>query len=188
MATGAVLDRRIDVQFLNQRRADFALCLASRWLPIEICDLRNRTHEACRVAVAVQTPRHRMRLSVVDDLHLIHLPVAAHAAHASVYMHRVMEIRIVGGLVDLHPLDGFAGLPRIPHQLEFRILALDLRMAVHADLSGRDVRIRRSLDVRMAIAAIHPQLSGMDLVGKRDRLSRFVTDPRVFRGKIIPNP
>ena len=105
------------MHLFNQRRTDFALRFASRWLPVEICDFRNRAHEACRVAVAVQTPRHRMRLRVVNDLHFIHLPVAAHAAHAPVYMHRVMEIGVVGGLVDLHPLDGFTGLPGIPHEL-----------------------------------------------------------------------
>jgi hypothetical protein len=61
-------------------------------------------------------------------------------------------------------------------------------MAVHADLSRRDVRICRRLDVGMAIAAVHPQLSRVNLVGKRDRLSRLIPDPRVFRGKVIPYP
>jgi hypothetical protein len=61
-------------------------------------------------------------------------------------------------------------------------------MAVHADLSCRDVGIGRSLHVGMAIAAVHPQLSGVDLVGERNGLSRFVPDPRVFRGEVIPYP
>jgi hypothetical protein len=103
-------------------------------------------------------------------------------------MHRVVEISVIRSLVDLHPLNRFTGLPRIPHELKFWIFALDLRMAIHTDLSCRDVGIGRGLDIRMAIAAVHPQLPSVNLVREGDGLSRFVPDTRVLRGEVIPNP
>lgn len=105
-----------------------------------------------------------MRLRMVDHFHLVHLPVAAHAAHAAVHMHRMVEVDVVWRLVNLHPLDRLASLPGIPHQLQLRILTLDLRMAVHTNLGRRNVRIRRGLHVRVAVTTIHPQLAGVDLM------------------------
>ena len=78
--------------------------------------------------------------------HLIHSAVATHAGDAAVHMHRVVEISVVGRLVDLHPLHGLAGLPSLAQRLQFRVVLLHLRVAAHADLHRRDIRVRRDFD------------------------------------------
>jgi len=42
------------------------------------------------------------------------------------------------------------------------------------------------LDEAVAIAAIHPELAGVSLVGEKHRLNGLVTDAGIFRGEIIP--
>lgn len=48
------------------------------------------------IAMAVETPAHRMRLILPDHFHLVHIPVAALAGDASVDMGRVVEIHVIG--------------------------------------------------------------------------------------------
>ncbi len=125
---------------------------------------------------------------MVDNLHFIDLPVTAHTTDATVHMNRMVEIGMLRRLVDLHPFQWLAALPGVPHQLEFRAVRLDLRMAVHADLSGRNVGVGCCLHVGMAVPTIHSELAGVDLVGKGDGLGRLVSNPHILGIEIIPNP
>src|SRR5256885_829586 len=79
-----------------------------------------------------------------------------------------------------------ARLPTFPDRLELRIILLHLLMTRHAGLRVRHIRLRRDIDKAVAITAIHSQLGNVNVVGKRDRLDRLVTDLGIFRGDVIP--
>ena len=51
------------------------------------------------VAMAVQAPAHAQRLGLVNHLHLVHPPVARHAAHAPPHMRTVVEIHEIRQIV-----------------------------------------------------------------------------------------
>lgn len=141
-----------------------------------------------RCAVAVQAPGHALRLVLIDDLHFIHRTVAAVAAHPTIHVNGVVEIGVVWNLVDADPVDGLAGFPALAHGGELRTVGLDLRMAGHASLGGRNIRVRGDLDETMAVAAIHAELLNVNHVGERHRLVRLVADPRVFWSEVIGEP
>src|SRR5580704_8230512 len=101
--------------------------------------------------MAVQTPTHRKRFFLVNDIHMVHLAVATHATDASVDMHGMIEIRKVRHLVDFHPVHGVPTLPTIPDCGQFGIVGLNLGMTIHTGLRGWYVRVGGNLDVGMAI-------------------------------------
>jgi hypothetical protein len=61
-----------------------------------------------------------------------------------------------------------------------------LRVAVHACRSVGHVRLRGDFHEAVTIPAIHPQLSHMNIVRKRHRLDRLVSDFCVLRSGVIP--
>ena len=63
---------------------------------------------------------------------------------------------------------------------------MHLGMTVHASLRVRQVRMRRDFDEAVAITAIHSELGNVNVVGKRHRLNRLITDARIFWRDIIP--
>ena len=77
--------------------------------------------------MAFQTPRHAVRLGVIDDRHVIDLAVATRAADPAIHMRRVIIKNVIGRAMKLHPLDRLARLPARPHRFELRIIFLHLR-------------------------------------------------------------
>ena len=203
-------DRRIDVPSLFQRLADLGLrklfflrkTFASLMrlavfrhklrrfyvirFPIEIKYLVFRPQKIFRMTMAFQTPRHAVRLRVIDDRHVVDLTVTAKTTNASVDVRAVIVKNIVGRAMDLHPLDGVARFPARPYWLEFRIIFLHLGVAVHARLRGGQIRVRRYIDETVAVTAIHSQLRHVKVMRKRDRLDRFISHPRVLWRHVIP--
>ena len=79
-------------------------------LPAEVEHVLDRSDVLLRIAVAVQTEGHTVRLGVLDGLHLVDTAMTFYAADASVHVRGVVKIYIIGGLVYLDPLDGLTGL------------------------------------------------------------------------------
>lgn len=79
--------RRVNVPLFLQLQADLLLRLTASRLPIQVKDLINRPQIILGMPVAVQTPAHRESFFLVDDIHLVHLTVAAHAADAAIDVH-----------------------------------------------------------------------------------------------------
>lgn len=138
-----------------------------------------------RSAVAIEAPGHALRLVLVNDLHFIDRAVTTVAAHATIHVNGVVEIGVVGHLVDAHPVDWFAGFPAIAHGGELRTIGFDLSVAGHTGLSCRHVGVRSHLDKTVAVSAIHTELLDVDDVGEGNWLVGLVTDSGVFRGKVI---
>jgi hypothetical protein len=68
--------------------------------------------------------------------------VAADAADPAVYMHRVVKVSKIRDLMDSDPVHRLTRFPALPYRPEFRIVILDLLVAIHARLGRRDVRGR----------------------------------------------
>src|SRR3954452_529713 len=103
------------------------------WLgPSHVGDLFDRPQIRFRVAMAVQTPAHAERLVLVDLFHLIDPTVTADAANAAGHVGAVVEVGVVGEVVDLHPFDGLARLVALTDWREFGARRPNLAVAVHA--------------------------------------------------------
>jgi hypothetical protein len=212
VATGAVL-RRVNVPRMLEREADLllgelyivpgkiailftgrlavfcdeGLCIDIGGLPVEVIDILAGPEGILRMAMAIEAPGHREGLVVINDGHVIDLAVAGDAGDAAVHMNGVIIIGVVWGLVELDPGDGLAGGPALADGGELGVILLDLGMAIHADLGVRDIRVIGDLDEGVAVAAIHAELAGVNLMRKRDGLDGLIADAGVLGGEIIPD-
>ena len=142
------------------------------------------------ISVTIQTPRHRLILVLMHDLHLIDSAVASNTRHATVHVGRVIEIHVVRQSVNTHPIDRFARPPAFVKVFEFRRPSMDSRqargggialfvdrlraMAIDARLRRWNFRVSGFVDRTVAVLAIHLQLASMQSVAERDRLKRSV--------------
>ena len=62
-------------------------------------------------AMAFQAPTHAVWFRVVDNFHVIHMAVTSNAADASAHVNRMVEVNIIGGLVNSNPGHGISSLP-----------------------------------------------------------------------------
>ena len=157
-----------------------------RRLPIQIGDLVFRAQKIFRMPMAFQAPGHAHRLRIGNHRHVIDLPMAARATDAAIHMRSVIVKLVIGQPMNPYPLHRLASFPARAHRLQFWIIFLHLLMTRHAGLGVRHVGLRRDIDKAVAVTAIHSQLGNVNIVGKRDRLDRLVTDLGVFRGDVIP--
>src|SRR6188768_1451542 len=137
--------------------------------------------------MAVQAPAHAERLVLVDLFHLIDPPVTAHAADAAGHVGAVVEISVVGKVVDLHPFDRLTRLVALADGRELGTGGPDLAMTVHARLGRGNGGVRAVFDGVVAIPAIDAQLAGVQRVAVRDRLFGHVADIRRFRRSAVPD-
>src|SRR6266550_9530135 len=136
--------------------------------------------------VTFETPGHAVRLSHIHYGHVIHGAVATEATDAPVHKGCVIVIDVIDRAMEPDPLNRLARLPTVPDRLKLRIIFLHLLMTRHAGLGVRHVGLRRDIDKAVAIPAIDSQLGNVNVVWKRYRLDRLVTDLGVLRGDVIP--
>ena len=98
------LGRLLGLHFAVRISEEGELPLFILRLPLEVEDLIERAQVLGWVAVTIQTPRHAVRFDVTDDTHLTNIAVAALAAHPTVDVHRVVEVNVIGSLVNSLPL------------------------------------------------------------------------------------
>src|SRR6478752_7170022 len=161
--------------------------LGARLGPSHVGDLFNRPQIRLWIAMAVQAPAHAERLVLVDLFHLIDPPVTAHAADAAGHVGAVVEISVVGKVVDLHPFDRLTRLVALADGRELGTGGPDLAMTVHARLGRGNGGVRAVFDGVVAIPAIDAQLAGVQRVAVRDRLFGHVADIRRFRRSAVPD-
>src|SRR5262249_38509681 len=114
--------------------------------PRHVRDLVLRTQVLHRIAVALEAPAHADRLIDPHDVHLVDAPVARHAPDPRGEVRRVVEVRVIGQLVELDPLDGHVRFPALLQRGDARRVVAHDRVAAHAYLRGRDHRLRCALD------------------------------------------
>lgn len=183
--TPATTYRWVDVPFLDEFCTDLAL-VGSCWrFPIQIGDLIEGTEVIFRSPMTFQAPSHAVRFGVVNDFHMVHMSVTGYAANPPVHMDGVVEINVVGGLVNADPRNRVAGLPRIPNGGKLWAEGFDLRMAVHAGLGGGNIRVGGFFNSRMAVTTIHAELIHVEGVIKGYGLGGLVSHPGVFWSEVV---
>ena len=138
------------------------------------------------VPMTIQAPCHAMRFGDVNHRHVIDLTMATETTNAPVHVRRVVVIDVVDRAIQPDPLDWLTIVPTLMHWLQLGIIFRNLRMAVHARRGVGHVRMRGDFHETVAIPAIHPQLVHVNIVRKRHRLDRLVSDFCVFRRAVIP--
>ena len=61
--------------------------------------------------MTLQAPSHALGFSMVDDLHVVDLAVASHAADAAIYVNGMVEVDVVRGFVDTNPRNRISAFP-----------------------------------------------------------------------------
>jgi len=168
--------------------AKFALTRAHGWFPIQIRHLVKRAEMIFRSAVALQAPTHAVGFGVVDDFHVVNVPMASDATDATIHVHRMIEVDVVGSFMNSDPRNRIAGLPRLAYGSKFRALGFDLSVAVHAGLGGWNIGVGGFFNSRMAVATVHSKLIHMEGVIESHGLGGLITDSCVFWGKIVGHP
>lgn len=121
-------------------------------------------------AVAGQTPPHFEGRGPGRIRHIFHVTIAVHAFHPMVKMHLVREIDEIRKALESDPLNRRLVFPIRQKLLGFRCFFLEVLMASHAELQGRDTGDGRYASVTMAKETGHFQLPGMKFVAEPDRL------------------
>ncbi len=136
--------------------------------------------------MTLQAPPHAVWFGLINHRHVIDGTVATETTDAPVHVRRVIVIDIIDRAMDPHPIDRLTCLPAHPHGLQLRVVLLHLRVAVHADLRVRHIRLRRDFHKAVTIPAIHSELRNVNVVRKRHRLDRLISDFGVFWRDVIP--
>ena len=203
MVTSGASDLGLDHEFFFQLEAKifgrFHAHTCELWMTgnvglgvvVEIINFLERTEILLRRAVTLKAPTHRVALSLIDDLHFIHVAVTALAGNPPVHVSRVVKIYIIRRLVHPHPLDRFAiiagiiDIHRLVKRRKFRAFAKHMLVTIPARTAGRHVRMTGHIDERVAIAAIQTNLIHVDFMREWNRLTRLVTHGQGLRSRVV---
>lgn len=137
--------------------------------------------------MAIQTPRHRQGLHLLNDFHLSDIAVTTGAAHACPQVSAMVEIGEIGELVDANPLHRLAGGVAFADFKKLFAFGENQLVAVHTNGCRREDSYRRCFDIIMAIAAIDTEVAGVKFMAVGHRLGGTIANIGVFWGKIIPD-
>lgn len=88
------------------------------WRVVQIGHLIQRAKVVLRIAMAIKTPTHGLRLSMLHDFHFINLTVTVLTGDAAIEMSTVVKVHIIRGFVDFYPLDRLASFVGLDHFLQ----------------------------------------------------------------------
>ena len=158
--------------------------------------------------MTLQAEGHAERLGMVHFFHLINPTMAFDATDAPVDVNGVVEIHVIGCLVNTNPGNGISGTEhsvtvqvfafrkesvpvrvfakiRFANGLEQRGIRLDILMTRHANVGGRDACVRRLVDRVVTIPAVQAQLAGMKLVIVGYGLRGLIPDSGVLLSCVV---
>jgi len=125
--------------------------------------------------MAFQAPRHIEGLNLLDFDHLVDATVAGDATDTDGDVRLMIEIDVVGKHVDVDPRYGLAGLVAFTDGCQQSRLFFHLRVAVHAGFGGRDGGVSGLFDRRVAVVAVHTEVTGVQLMAVRYWLDGGIT-------------
>ena len=120
-----------------------------------------------------EAPFHLQRLGLVDHRHLIDAAVTRRTTNAFVHVNAVVEIDVVGKIVNPSPFERLAGAEAGAHRLEIGAIRPDLFVTVHADRSRGNTRRRGCLNRCVAITAINAIIADVVFMAELNRLLNF---------------
>jgi hypothetical protein len=159
---------RTNLALVCELRAHFRL--VRRRLPFHVVYLIERPQHRFRIAVAIDAPAHIQRGCLENQRHLIDSAVACGTAYAFRHVDAVIEIYIFGQPMDAHPMNRLVSAVAFPHRLEISDIIEEHRVAIHAGLRRRHTGDRRTLDARVAIAAVDAIIADVMLVAELNGL------------------
>jgi len=142
--------------------------------PVELGHQFHRPNPRRRIFMTGEAESHVERLFLMNFDFLIDAPVAFDAAHSRRDVRLVVKIDEVGEPVNLNPRNRLAGRETLPDHFEARAGRLDLGVAVHAGLRGRDCGVGGFVDRIVTIEAVQAQLARMQFMAVRYRLDRLI--------------
>lgn len=147
-------------------------------LPLHVKDLGLRPDIFLGLAVTRDAPFHLERIFLVHSRHVVYLPVAGRTANAFCYVDAVIEIGILGQVVDALPLDGLIVTKTRPYRFQIRAICPQLAMTVHTRLCRRHAGRSGGFHRRVAISTINAVVTHMVLVAKLHGLLPFQISSR----------
>ena len=87
---------------MNKSLGLFEFALGGESWGIQIVNILRVADKLLRVAMAIETEAHAVRLGVINCSHLIHFAVTFDAADAAIYVHGMVEIDVIRRLMDLN--------------------------------------------------------------------------------------
>ena len=87
----------------------------------------------------------------------------------------VIEFHVIGKHVDLLPSDRRVVVVGFRKLLDFGAIGRNNQVAIHANVQAGNRRVIRALGRRVAVKTLHLVLTGVELMGERDRLFGRVT-------------
>src|SRR5579872_2178090 len=106
------------------------------------------------------------------------------AAHALMNVNAVIEINVVGEIVDAGPVERYPRAVTFANRLQHFCIRPNLRVTVHARLGGRHAGKTRIFDRGVTIPAVNSKRSHMMLVAERHRLRANYFTLRVVTGAL----
>src|SRR5205823_12594286 len=105
--------------------------------PIQIGNLVGWTHPRGGIAMAIEAEGHAEWFGMVNLVHLVDLAMALDTTDAAVHVDGMVEINVVGRLVNMDPGNRLARRRALPHQFQLGTFLQHLTVTVHAVRSGR---------------------------------------------------
>ena len=120
--------------------------------------------------MAVEAPVHVESIDTPSERHLIDAAVTGGAANAFVDVDAMIEVNESRQIVHARPLNRSARAETLSYRLQRGAVGPDLRVAVHADLGGRNTGEGAIFDGCVAISAINAVVPDVVFVTERDWL------------------
>lgn len=144
--------------------------------------------------MTVEAEGHRESFYLRHDFHLIDSTMAFDAAHPVSHVGAVIEINVVGKIVNSFPGDRLLRGQALAERSERQAFASNRTvanasvrfrpgMAVGTGGGRGDRGMCRFLDRVVAVATVELQLARVNLMAERDRLFRLMPNAQCFRGR-----
>ena len=136
--------------------------------------------------MTIETPPHCQRRARAHQRHLAHRAVAGRAADAFCDVNRMIEIGVIGQPVYFVPCDRLVVGKAPPDGLQHFRVGIELRVAGHTGVGGRNAGNGRPLDSGVTVAAVHAEAADMMFVAEGNRLRQRDVLIRNVRGPHDP--
>jgi len=120
--------------------------------------------------MAFQAPLHMQGVLLPGQRHLVDPPVTGFAGDPFADVDSVMEVDVIGSVVNPIPFDGLILLHAGQQGIQHSGVPPQLRVAVHTDFRGRDAGEGFLFDGRVAIAAIDSNIADVVSMTEGNRL------------------
>ena len=128
------------------------------------------------LTMAADAEAHLEILGLLDDVHVLDLPVACLTREPARDVPLVTEVHVVRLAMNANPRHGLSGLVIARHHLDGGPVGPNHGVAVHAHGHGGDRRVTRALGIGVAVETGDLVRAGVELVAEWNRLLGGIPD------------